>query len=105
MRYIIFENRLPDLVEKIVNILEPNFTEEKAGVASYTGNGDDDYLSYYKKTKPHVQFARYYFWKKELVLARELFESLESYFGDQMMTYVIDWFNNEFEQDAQSVTY
>jgi hypothetical protein len=30
---------------------------------------------------------------------------LESYFGEDKMVYVIDWFNDEFGMNAESVTF
>ena len=103
MKYIVPEFRMLRLVAMMVNLSEPNFTEEKAKVETYT-NGDDTYLAYMVSTK-RQPVARYYIWKKELVLDMDLFLLLENYFGENGMTYVIDWFNNEFEQDAESVTF
>ena len=109
MKYIISENRMLGLVNKMVNLVNPHFNAEDTGVATYS-NGDDTYLEYYdkdrkeyKKGKP-VIFAKYYVWKKELELNTDLFFTLEDYFQDDM-TMVIDWFNNEFNQDAESVNY
>ena len=38
------------------------------------------------------------------VLNREVFETLENYCGDYM-DYVVGWFNNEFNQSAEYVTF
>jgi len=103
MKYIVPEFRMLRLVAMMVNLSEPNFTEEKAKVETHT-NGDDTYLAYMVSTK-RQPVARYYVWKKELVLDMDLFLLLENYFGENGMTYVIDWFNNEFEQDAETVTF
>ena len=106
MRFVISENRMIDLVGKLVKIVEPNFTEEKAKVATYT-DGDDTFLKYYEPRsnyRTHT-FARYYIWKKELVLSHELFHKLEKYLDDNKMTYFIDWFNLEFDQDAETMTF
>ena len=98
------------LVETMVNMIHPNFNDEKAGVATYS-NGDDTYLEYYNKDRKlyrngHPEtFALYYVWRKELMLNRDLFLTLEDYFGEDNMTLVIDWFNKEFDQDAESVTF
>ena len=106
MRFLISENRMIDLVDKLVKTVEPNFTEEDAEVATYS-NGDDTYLLYYDypTSKGGHAFARYYVWKKELELSNELFFKLESYLGEDNMTAIIDWFNNEFDQDAETVTF
>lgn len=109
MRYIISENRMLRLVEKMIQQVEPEFNEVQSGVATFS-DGDDTYLEYYdrhkklhKNGKPIV-FARYYVWRKELVLNPDIFFSLDDYFGEDM-TMVIDWFNKEFNQDAESVNY
>ena len=70
-------------------------------------NGDESYEEFYD---PEIKgnkgvFAKYWVWKEELQLNPELFQRLEGYFGEDMMTYVIDWFNNEFDKDAESVTF
>ena len=106
MRYIISENRMIDIVGKLVKTIEPNFTEEKASVGTHS-DGDDTFLKYFEP-RPNYRihtFARYYVWKNELVLSHELFNKLESYLGEGNMTAVIDWFNNEFDQDAETVTF
>ena len=66
----------------------------------------DAHIVYYKKHDDGRMeiFARYFFNYKELVLNHDLFMTLENMFGEHM-TYVIDWFNNEFGQDATGVGY
>ncbi len=71
-------------------------------VSTYS-DGDDSYLLYYDP-KTSLPFAKFYFWKGELELNHELFSVLEGFFGDHM-TYVIDWFNKEFNQNAETVTF
>ncbi len=48
-------------------------------------------------------FARYWIWKEELRLNHELFQTLENYLGEDM-TFVIDWFNREFDKSAESIS-
>lgn len=108
MKYVISENRMISLVASLVNLVNPNFNKEDSGIATYS-NGDNTYLEYYDKKKYEfkkpVVFAKYYVWENELVLNRELFAALEDYFGEEKMSYVIDWFNKEFDQDATYVTF
>jgi len=105
MKILITENRMIELVGHLVSEVFPNFNREDALSMSWS-NGDETYIEYYD---PHIKgnkgvFAKYWLWKEELQLNRELFETLEGHFGDDM-TYVIDWFNNEFDRDAESVTF
>ena len=49
-------------------------------------------------------FGKYREGDKELQLSKTLFNELEGTFGDYM-EFVIDWFNNEFGEDAEYVIY
>jgi len=49
-------------------------------------------------------YATYREYEKELQLNREIFYSLEGIFGDNM-DYVVDWFNYNFGEDAEYVTF
>ena len=98
-----------DIVGALVHQIYPNFNSENAGIATFS-DGDDTFLSYYNKDKtkyssgePEV-YARYYIWKNELVLTHDIYMMLENMFDDHM-TYVIDWFNKEFNEAAESVTF
>jgi hypothetical protein len=103
MKYIITENRLIKLVDKMVQQVEPRFNYRDTSIATYS-NGDDSFLEYYSSGNLEKTFALYYVWTKELVLNINLFTVLDDYFGEEM-TVVIDWFNQEFNQDAETVTY
>lgn len=103
MKYVISENKSINLVGNMVEIFYPNFTEEKSMVSTYT-NGDDSYLLYYDP-ETLLPFAKFYIWTGELQLETELFYTLESAFGVDKMTFVIDWFNDEFDSDAEYITF
>lgn len=99
------------LIDKMVQHVEPEFNVKDAAQELTILPGENSYVTYYKK-KPIIQtvkegdhvFARYYLEKKELELQTDLFFSLEDYFREDM-TAVIDWFNQEFNQDAETVNY
>lgn len=103
MKYIITENRMTNLIDKMIKQIYPQFNFHDTLIATHS-NGDDTYLEYYsdelKKT-----FVKYYVWQNELQLNHELFSKLEDYFGEENLSFVIDWFNKEFNQDATSVTF
>jgi hypothetical protein len=107
MEYTISEDRLLKLIGKMVHHVEPEFNSEQSVVKEFKFDGDN-YLIYHKQSdlldKPYV-FARYYSDTKELELNPDIFFSLEDYFGEDKMTMVIDWFNQEFNQDAETVNY
>ena len=110
MKYIITESRLIRLVEKMVHHVNPEFNAQQVGEEVKIVPGEETYIIYYKKNEitdpkgPRQVFARYYVWKKELELNTDLFFTLEDYLRDEM-TAVIDWFNQEFNQDAETVNY
>ena len=104
MRYIINENRMTGLVDKMVKQVFPQFNYRDTLIATYS-NGDDTFLEYYSPDKPWKSFAKYYVWTNELVLNRELFHKLEDYFGEEHISFILDWFNKEFSQDAETITF
>ena len=92
------------LVEKFVHSYYPEFNKNCR--KSIIG-GNYAHMMYYEKDDDGgiETFARYYFNEEELALNRDLFMALEGMFDEHMMTYVIDWFNKEFNQTAETVTY
>jgi hypothetical protein len=103
MKYVIKENRMLGLVDKMVKQVFPKFNYRDTLVATYS-NSDDTFLEYYSPDKPGKSFAKYYVWTHELRLNRELFHKLEDYFGEEKMSFILDWFNKEFNQDADHIT-
>jgi hypothetical protein len=103
MKYIITENRMLNVVENLIHSYFPEFNKNCTKPIIRDAN---PHIIYYKKHDDGRMeiFARYFFNKKELVLNHDLFMTLENMFGDHM-TYVIDWFNKEFNRDAESVTF
>ena len=102
MKILISESRVINLVGSLVNQVFPNFTEQKSKVSEYS-NGDDSYLLYYDP-KTYLPFAKFYFWRGELELSYELYFTLKGFLGNHIK-HVIDWFNKEFNQDAETVTF
>ena len=103
MKYLIPENRMFGLMSEFMKTIRPNFSREN--VTMFRGITPDGvrYLRYYddKTGERHAKYLPEY---QELQLDRDLFNSLEGIFGEDM-TMVIDWFNNEFGQYAESITF
>jgi hypothetical protein len=102
MKYIITENKMLNIVEEFIHSYFPEFNKN----CNKKIIGDTNlHIIYYKKNDDgRIEiFARYFFNEKELALNHDLFMRLENMFGDHM-TYVIEWFNKEFNRDAESVT-
>jgi hypothetical protein len=104
MKYIITENRMVGLVDKLIKQVFPKFNYRDTLIATYS-NGDDTFLEYYSPDKGGITFALYYVWTHELVLNNELFHKLEDYFGEEKMSFILDWFNKEFDQEAESINF
>lgn len=104
MEYIIPKKRLLKIIETLIHEKFPAFNNIDAEMMTWS-NGDETYLEYFDKKKGGRPFVKYYVWKNELVLEPELFFMLENYLGEELMSTVIDWFNDEFDQDAESITY
>ena len=108
MDYSISKQRLSNLVGALVLQHFPKFTDRDSEVGTKS-DGDDTYILYYgyrDENRMHpIVYAKYYVWKKVLELNMDLFDKLESVIGEELMTGVIDWFNKEFDQDAENVTY
>ena len=108
MDYSISGDRLAKLVGNLVLQHFPKFNNRDILLGTKT-DGDDTYILYYgftdKDRRHYIIYAKYYVWKNILVLNMDLFDKLENVLGDELMTGVIDWFNKEFDQDAETVTY
>lgn len=113
------ENTLESINESkgIINVIGnymlinyPNFTNKNAEIIKKRKNIPGVFrpeisINYYNPVNKFL-FARY--WPididKELQLDPEIFDDLSTAFSGHM-DKVVDWFNNEFGQDAESVTY
>ena len=106
IRKLLKENntdKMIKLVGKYVNAMYPKFNEDEVKfdvhenqngylTISYFNPDDDTYLATYRDRQ------------RELQLSVDLFNELYGIFGDEM-EYVIEWFNYEFGENAEYVTY
>jgi len=92
------------LVGQYMNAMYPDFKEGVVDVEEYERIDGRLWMEVYRKPNSEHVYAKYYNSKKELELDLEIANSLESMFNDDM-TYVVEWFNNEFGTDAEYVTY
>ena len=106
IRKVLKENhtdKMIRLIDKYVKTFYPNFNNIDVGSNVYeTWSGH--YLVNYFDPKDNFYFGTYREYEKELQLNREIFDSLEGIFGDNM-DYVVDWFNYKFGEDAEYVTF
>lgn len=99
MKYIIPEKRMIDLVGEFIKTIEPDFSKEN--VAIYRGVNTDEirYIRYYSYNENGI-FAKFFPQFSELQIEGGLFDKLKGIFSDEM-EWVVQWFNREFEQEAE----
>ena len=98
MDYTIPRGRLTSLIGKMIYEVYPDFAMGKCHIENM-GNDDDPIIHYFTDKI----FAKYHPWSNTLFLRKELFNKLENYFGADAMSFALDWFNNEFIEDATTL--
>ena len=96
-------DKMIELVGGYLNFMYPTFNKKDVNTEEYEDKRGYSVIVFYDY-KNHLYFGRYHYGTKELQLYTGLFNELEGLFNDEM-EYVIDWFNNEFGEDAEYVTY
>jgi len=96
---------MTDLVEKFIHANYPKFNKDDTEVIKWNDDRQGAYYEYFDDEKGGRPFAKYWIWESELQLDPDLFKSLENYFGGDHMSYILDWFNKEFNMDATSITF
>ena len=96
-------DKMTNLIGHYLNAMHPFFNNVNVHMEEYA-----DYRGYpvitFIDNKNGIFLGKYHYGDKELQLSERLFNELEGLFNDDM-EYVIDWFNNEFDLDAEYVTY
>lgn len=101
MKYLITEHKMANLVGNLIHEIYPDFSKGKCDAIN--GGDEDDPTYHYFNTQTGKLYAKYNLWRRELQLRKELFVFLEDFLGGDNMTFVLDWFNNEFGKDAEDV--
>ncbi len=83
--------------------MHPRFNKKDVYTEEYEDKRGYPVITFYDDEN-HVYLGKYHYGTKELQLSIALFNELEGLFNDEM-EYVIDWFNNEFGENAEYVTY
>lgn len=100
MKYVITENRMIDIVEKLIQTNYPNFKKGKCHEEKL-GNDGEMVVSYFNDKF----YAEYNPLTKGLALRPDLYDTLENILGENNTMFAIDWFNREFNQDAEFLSY
>jgi hypothetical protein len=100
MKYIITESKFISIIDKLIRHrypefnktdLKPRLIKRSPMVGDYESYSTPDYF-YFKYLPKH----------RELVLNSEIYDYLNTWL-DGKMEYVVEWFNNEFDRDAESI--
>ena len=103
MEYTIDRNRVIKYVGNLIKYFYPEFNRKDSQKMIWH-DGSRQYIEYYKGDK-NPPFAKYWTWENELQLNKKLFEFLDAHLGEELLGFVIDWFNQEFNKDAESITF
>ena len=106
IRKVLKENHTDKMIKLIDNYMKTFYPYFKYEIShhSFYQTRSGHFVVYYSDPRNDFDFATYREYEKELQLNREIFDSLEGLFGDNM-DYVVDWFNYKFGEDAEYVTF
>jgi hypothetical protein len=96
-------DKMIKLVGQYLNFMYPRFNKKDVGVYEYEDRRGF-FVVVFTDIENGIYLATYHYGTKELQLSSSIFNELEGLLNDDM-EYVIDWFNNEFGEDAEYVTY
>jgi hypothetical protein len=93
------------IVDSLIRSLYPNFNKDGAHLKSRTPLFWNSPLYECFDNETHQIYGTYIPTKRELHIEKEIYNTLETYLNEDVATYVIDWFNNEFDTNAEYVTF
>ena len=91
-------------VDSVIRLLYPNFNKDGSHLKSRTPLFWNIPLYECFDNETRQIYGTYIPTKRELSINREIYMTLENYLNDDVATYIIDWFNVEFDTDAEYVT-
>lgn len=92
-------------VDSVIRSLYPNFNKDGVYKKRIFPIGWSIPLDCYFDNETNLKYASIYKKKRELHMDKEIQNTLHDYLGDDVATYIIDWFNNEFDTNAEYVTF
>jgi hypothetical protein len=98
-------NKKITLVKKFMKSFFPDFNREGTEVTKLGRPHHSSAIYTYRDIEEGTLYAKYDDHSRELQLDIEVFDMLDNFLGDDLMTYVIEWFNEEFNQNAEYVTF
>ena len=92
------------LIDTIIKSLYPNFNKDNVVIQYKSSDAGRDVILF-DDPETNYYYCSYWIEEREISLNSELYDTLENYLGEEEMLYVIEWFNNEFNQHAEYVTF
>ncbi len=92
-------------VDSILKSLYPNFNKDGAHLKERRPLFWDGFLYECFDNETNHIYASYNPTKRELTIHTEIYKTLENYLGEDAATHVIEWFNSEFDTEAEYVTF
>jgi hypothetical protein len=92
-------------VDSILKSLYPNFNKDGAHLKERRPLFWDHFLYECFDNETNQLYASYNPTKRELHMNIEIYKTLENYLGEDASMNVIEWFNNEFDTEAEYVTF
>ena len=92
-------------VDSVIRSLYPNFNKVGVYKKRIFPIGWSIPLDCYFDNETNLKYASIYKKKRELRMDKDIQNTLNDYLGEDVATYVIDWFNNEFDTNAEYVTF
>jgi hypothetical protein len=113
MKYLINESKLVKLIGKYIEARHPEVMRVEREKAWHQGKGH--YADIFSDPSQRSNVFIYWLFNPyddesaelypELQLNGEIFNDIESVFGEDSLGYVIEWFNKTFGLEAQSITF
>jgi hypothetical protein len=103
--YINEYNRNVSAVDSILKSLYPNFNRDGAHLKERKPLFWDRFIYECFDNETNQIYASYIPTKGELTMDSEIYKTLENYLGEDAAMNVIEWFNNEFDTEAEYVTF
>lgn len=98
-------NKKMELVRKFMKSFYPDFNREGTEVTKIQIPMSRYHFYTYRDMDDDTLYAKYTDYTRELGLDSEVFDMLETFLGEDLMTFVLEWFNEEFNQNAEHVSY
>jgi hypothetical protein len=93
------------MVDSVIRSLYPNFNKEGVYIKKRKPLFWNIPLYEYFDNETDQIYASINKERRELIMNEEVYSTLETYLNEDVATYIIDWFNNEFDTNAEYVTF